>query len=273
MSVYPVFFSAQNPAAVACPCIAGLARPPTTPDKFEKYAVVPMPFVLMAPNPLFFVLVPGPVCYLGVFFFSRQKFPQTNSVEAILTSRSEFPWLCAWPTITHHFNIYLTSSGEKLGCNPAIPPDWAIIKVNKLCTVCGSSIMYAPNIPENSIALGASKSTWAVAPPLIGAENMFTFTRNLKCASNYTLLLPPLFVLHSYQITGKRINAGVENSPRYPRNAIYFWNKSASPLMAKNLLAECTALMVSNFLTTHPTMIGSIMMRPASCITNTRAFN
>ena len=75
-------------------------------------------------------------------------------------------------------------------------------------------------------------------------------------------LCPPLV-----PIFGNSIDAGVENSPRSPRNTIFFWSKSASPLVAKNLLAECTALMVSNFLTTHPKMIVFIMMRTVTCST------
>ena len=124
-------------------------------------------------------------------FLQQSRFPQTDSVDSILMSRSEFPWLSAWPSITHHFNISLTSSGEKQGCDPAIPPDWDIVKVHKLCTVRGSSITYAPNIPGSSIYLGASKYTWSVGPLLIDAQNMFTFPRNLKCVSNSAFFLAP----------------------------------------------------------------------------------
>ena len=190
-----------------------------------------------------------------------------------MTLSSEFLWPSAWPAITHHFNICLTSSREKRGCAPTITPDCAIVKVHKLCTVLGFSIIYAPNIPGSSIALGASNSTWAVAPLLSVAQNVFTFPRNLKCVSNSELLFPPFFVLQSHQFFSKRIYAGVENTPWSPRNAIYFWRKSALPLMAKNLLAECNTLMVSNFLTTHPKMIGYIMIRTASCSTDVCAFN
>ena len=124
--------------------------------------------------------------------------------------------LSAWTAITHHLNINLTSSGEKRVCTLAIPPDWGIVKVNKSCTVCGSSIMYVPNIPGSSIALGASKSTWDVLPLLIGSQNVFKFTCNLKCVSKSALSSPPFFVLHLYQFPGKRIDAGVDNFPRSP---------------------------------------------------------
>ena len=150
-------------------------------------------------------------------FLQQSRFPQTDSVDSILMSRSEFPWLSAWPSITHHFNISLTSSGEKQGCDPAIPPDWDIVKVHKSCTVRGSSIMYAPNIPGISIALGASKSALFVASLLIGAQNIFMFSRNLKFISKSALALPPFFVFHSHQFPSKIIGAGVENFPRYPR--------------------------------------------------------
>ena len=140
------------------------------------------------------------------------------------------------------------------------------MKVNKLCTVRDFSITYASNIPGSSIALGDSKSTWAVAPLLFGDQNVFTFPHNLKCVSNSAFISPPFFVLHSHQFFGKMIDAGVENPPRSPRNAIYVWSKSASPLMAKNLLAKCTALMVSDFTTTHPKIIGPIMIRTAPSI-------
>ena len=201
------------------------------------------------------------------------NFPHTKSVGVILTLRSEFPWPSTWPAITHHFKINLTLFGQNRGCAPAVPSDWGILKVDHLCTVCGSSITYAPNIPGGSIDLGASKSTWAVAPPLIGAQNVFTFTRNLKCVLNSALSFTPFFVIHSHQFPGKRINAGVDNSPRSPRNTIYFWSKSASPWMAKNLLAKYAVLMVRNFLTTHPKNIGSIMMSTAHCITNVCTFD
>ena len=206
-------------------------------------------------------------------FFQRPNFLQTDSVHSILTLSRESSWPSARPATTNHFNISLTPSSEKRVCSPAIPPDCSITKVNKSCTVRGFSITYAPNIPGSSIALGSSKSTWAVAPLLFGAQNVFTFTRNLKCVSNCTLILSPFFVIHSHQCFGKRIDAGVENTPWSPINEIYFFSKSASPLMAKNLLAECTALIVSNFPTTHPTMIGSIMIRTAPCSIKTCAFD
>ena len=148
-----------------------------------------------------------------------------------------------------------------------------MVNTNKLCTVRGFSITYAPNIPGRIIALGVSTSTCAVAPLLFGNQNVFMFPRNVKWVSNYALLSSPLFVIHSHHFFGKRIDVGVENSPRSPRNAIYFWSKSAFPLIAKNLLAECTALMVINFPTMHPNMIGSIMIRNTPCITDACAFD
>ena len=107
----------------------------------------------------------------------------------------------------------------------------------------------------------------------IGAQNLFTFYRNLNCVSNSALISPPFFVFHSHQFPGKRIDAGVENPPRSLRNAIYFWSKSALLFMANNLLAECTALMVSNFSTTHSKMIGPITMRTAPFSTDAYAFD
>ena len=127
--------------------------------------------------------------------------------------------------------------------------------------------------PGRRDSLGDSKSTWAVAPLLIGAQNLFMFSRNLNCVSNSALSFPPFFVFHSHQFPGKRIDASVENSPWSPINAISFWSKSVSPLMEKNLLAGCTALIVRNFPMTHTKVIGSIMMRTAPCSTNACAFN
>ena len=121
---------------------------------------------------------------------------------------------------------------------------------------------------RSSISLGASKSTWDVAPLLIDAQKVFTSSHNLKCISNSAFSSPPFFVIHLHQFTGNRIDAGIENFPRSPRNAISFWSNSTSPLMAKSLLTQCTTLMASDFSTTHPTMIDSIVMRMAPCSTN-----
>ena len=107
----------------------------------------------------------------------------------------------------------------------------------------------------------------------MGAQNVFTFPCNLQCVSKSALLLPPFFVLHSHQFPGKMIDSRVENFPPYPRNATSFWSKSAFPLMAKNLLAKCTVLMVSNLPMTHPKIIIPIMMMAAPCSTDTSSFN
>ena len=168
LSVYPVFFSAQNPAAADSPCIAGLERLPTTPDDFDTICSSANVFSVMVLHSFFVFLVSGPACYLGAFF-QRPNFPQTNSVDTILTLRSELPLPSAWPAITHHFNINLTLYVKKRGCSPALPPVWDIVKVNKSYTVCGSYITYAPNIPGSSITIGASKSTWSVEPLFISA--------------------------------------------------------------------------------------------------------
>ena len=175
----------------------------------------------------------------------------------------------------HHtpLQYYFDVVWQKLGLCPAILPGWDILKLNKSFTVCGSSIMYAPNIPGSTIALGGSKSTWAVAPLFIGAQKVLTFTRNLKCILNSAFLLSPFFFIHSHQFPGKRIDAGVDNSPWSPINAISLWRKSALPLMAKKLLAKCTALMVSNFPKMHPKMIGSIVIGTLPYSTDACAFD
>ena len=95
----------------------------------------------------------------------------------------------------------------------------------------------------------------------------------LKIRIHLRIVIAPFICSPYAPMFGKSIDFGVFKNPQSLRNAIFFWRKSASSLLAKNLLVEFTALMVGNFTKTHPKTIGSIMIRTVTCGTDACALD